>query len=66
MVGTKVIVFHRVDDSERVEALDARSGKVIWSQDFKAYYRGGFNPDSGPRATPLVAGNLVFPKSSTP
>jgi outer membrane protein assembly factor BamB len=60
VVGEKVVVFHRIEDAERVEALDAKSGKVIWSQDFKAYYRGGYNPDSGPRATPVVAGNRVF------
>src|SRR6266508_6909380 len=29
----RVILFHRVADQEVVESLDARTGKVRWSQD---------------------------------
>ena len=58
--GSKVIIFHRVSDMERVEALDSTSGKVLWKRDFKAFYRGGYNSDLGPRSTPVVSGGQIY------
>ncbi len=49
-----VIVFHREDDVERVEALEASSGKPLWKADFEADYTPGINPDRGPRCVPLI------------
>ncbi len=54
VVGRQVFVFHRVADSERLEALDRATGKVNWAVDFPAVYSGGFNSDNGPRCIPLV------------
>ena len=59
VVGNQVIVFHRVDSKERVESIDRETGKSIWKQDFDAYYRGGVNPDTGPRCVPLVVDDKV-------
>lgn len=52
--GRRVVVFHRVGDAERVEALDAATGETLWKADFEALYRGGINPDTGPRCVPLI------------
>jgi outer membrane protein assembly factor BamB len=60
VVGERTIVFHRVGSSERVECLDAAKGKSLWKADFAASYRGGFDPDIGPRCVPLVAGETVY------
>jgi outer membrane protein assembly factor BamB len=60
VVGERVIVFHRVDDVERVEAFDAGSGRSLWQADFEATYRGGINPDTGPRCVPLVHKDRVI------
>ena len=60
VVGERAIVFHRVGSSERVECLDAPRGRSLWKADFSASYRGGFNPDTGPRCVPLVAGSSVY------
>ncbi|MFC1758612.1 PQQ-binding-like beta-propeller repeat protein [Planctomycetota bacterium] len=59
VVGNQVIVFHRVAGKERVESIDRETGKSMWRQDFDAYYRGGFNPDTGPRCVPLVVDDKV-------
>jgi outer membrane protein assembly factor BamB len=59
-VGGRVIVFHRVGVNERVECLEAASGKSQWKADFPASYRGGVNPDQGPRCVPLVSGGSVY------
>ena len=60
VAGGRVIVFHRSGASERVECLNAASGKSQWKADFPARYRGGVNPDQGPRCVPLVSGGSVF------
>lgn len=60
VVGERVIVFHRIEDSERVEAFEAATGRSLWHRDFEASYRGGINPDTGPRCVPLVHGDSVF------
>jgi outer membrane protein assembly factor BamB len=58
--GGRVVVFHRSAASERIESLDATSGKSLWKADFPASYRGGVNPDQGPRCVPLIGGDSVF------
>jgi len=60
VAGERVVVFHRVDSSERVECLNAQSGKSVWKCDFPANYRPGYNPDAGPRCVPLIAGGKVY------
>jgi outer membrane protein assembly factor BamB len=60
VVGSRVIVFHRVADRERLEALDATSGKSLWRADFPATYAGGINPDRGPRCVPLIHEQRVY------
>jgi len=59
VVGRRVVVFHRLRGQERVEAIDADTGKRIWAADFEATYRGGVNPDTGPRCVPLIHNEKV-------
>lgn len=59
-VGKHVVVFHRVSDAERIEALDAASGKPLWKSDSPAEYRGGINEDLGPRCVPLIHEGHVY------
>jgi outer membrane protein assembly factor BamB len=56
----KVIAFHRIGELERVEALDASSGRSLWQRDFHAAYRGGIDVDKGPRCVPLIADGTVY------
>jgi outer membrane protein assembly factor BamB len=60
VVGKRIIVFHRTGSSERVECLDLGQGKSQWKADFAANYRGGVDPDIGPRCVPLIAEGSVF------
>ena len=60
VMGGRVIVFHRVGDQERIEALDTATGKVLWKNDFPASYSGGIDPDTGPRCVPLIHNGQVF------
>ena len=58
--GGRLILFHRVDNRERVDAVDAGTGGLLWSYDYATAYRDDFGFDEGPRATPTVAGGRVF------
>lgn len=60
VVGKKVIVFHRVEKQERIEAFDTATGKSLWQADFPARYNGGVNSDTGPRCVPLVQAGKVY------
>lgn len=60
----QVIVFHRVNDTDTAEALEALSGAPIWKQEFPASYAGGINADRGPRCVPVVHEGSVYLFSS--
>jgi len=56
----KVILFHRVENKEIVECLEAQTGKSLWSSGYPTAYRDDFGFDEGPRATPAIADGRVF------
>ncbi len=56
----KLILFHRVDNKETIEALDAKSGKKVWVFEYPTAYRDDFGFDKGPRATPVVSDGKIY------
>ncbi len=60
IAGETVVIFHRINNAERLEALHRQTGKVIWAHDFKAFYSGGYNSDQGPRSTPVISDGNVY------
>ena len=56
----RLILFHRVGGNEVVEALEAITGKTLWTFQYPTAYRDDFGFDEGPRAPPVVAGGRVF------
>jgi outer membrane protein assembly factor BamB len=60
VAGGRLILFHRVGDKERVDCLDAATGKEFWFAEENTAYRDDFGFDEGPRATPVIAGDRVF------
>jgi outer membrane protein assembly factor BamB len=56
----KLILFHRLGNEEVVEAFNAATGKEIWKQGYPTNYRDDFGFDEGPRATPTIAGRIVY------
>jgi len=60
VAGDRLILFHRLNDEEVVDALDARSGAPRWHYAYKTSYRDDFGFDEGPRAVPVVAQNRVY------
>jgi outer membrane protein assembly factor BamB len=60
VAGDRVILFHRVNNKETVEAIDALTGKPIWTFEYATSYRDDFGFDEGPRAVPVISGGRVF------
>ncbi|MDB5298538.1 MAG: alcohol dehydrogenase [Phycisphaerales bacterium] len=58
--GGKVVLFHRAGEVERVECMEAKAGKVVWSAEYPTAYQDDFNFDPGPRAMPTIAGERVY------
>ena len=63
VVGDRIVLFDRIDDAERAQALRLDDGEAIWSHRepvrFKAGMGGGAY-GAGPKATPLVSEGLVI------
>jgi outer membrane protein assembly factor BamB len=57
--GTAVL-FHRVGARETVEAMNAKTGKVLWSKGYAVDFASGFSPDQGPRCTPVIHDGRVY------
>ncbi|HET9704191.1 MAG TPA: PQQ-binding-like beta-propeller repeat protein, partial [Vicinamibacterales bacterium] len=58
--GGTLVLFHRVDNQEVVEAMDATTGQTKWKLEYRTSYRDDFGFDEGPRAVPVIAGGRVF------
>ena len=56
----RVILFHRVENREVVEAMDPKTGNRLWKYDYPTSYRDDFGFDEGPRAVPVVSGGMVY------
>lgn len=56
----KVVIFHRRDGIESLDAYDATSGKALWKCESPANYVDDFGFDDGPRATPVIEGDRVI------
>ncbi len=55
----RTFIFDRDGDQERVTALEAATGKLIWQTGFKAAFVPAYVNDNGPRCVPTVSGNRV-------
>jgi outer membrane protein assembly factor BamB len=60
IAGERLILFHRDDDNELVECLDAATGRERWKFAYPTRYRDDFGKGDGPRSTPLVAAGRVY------
>jgi outer membrane protein assembly factor BamB len=56
----KLVVHHRLRNSEIVECLNAASGAPIWKNDYPSEFRDPYGYNNGPRCTPLLTGNRCY------
>ena len=60
VVGTKLVLFHRLEQKEVVECMEAATGKRLWMFEYETSYRDDFGFDEGPRGTPAIADGRVY------
>jgi outer membrane protein assembly factor BamB len=60
VVAGKLILFHRLNNRETIECLDAKTGKPLWTNSYATSYRDDFGFDEGPRATPAISDDRVY------
>lgn len=56
----KLILFHRVDNKETVDCLNAKTGDPVWHFDYATAYVDDFSFDDGPRAVPTIADGKIY------
>jgi outer membrane protein assembly factor BamB len=56
----KLILFHRDEDQEIVECLNAETGEEIWGARQPADYVDAYGFEAGPRATPTIHNAKVY------
>jgi outer membrane protein assembly factor BamB len=60
VAGNKIVLFHREQDSEKVECLNATNGESLWAFAYPSHYEDHYVSDSGPRATPAISQDKVY------
>lgn len=55
IVGGVVYTVDRSGSNERLQAVDLQTGKSKWQATWPATYRSSMDPDSGPRAVPVIS-----------
>jgi outer membrane protein assembly factor BamB len=60
VAGNRLILFHRVENEEIVEALDVQTGQSQWRYAYPTSYRDDFGFDEGPRAVPVVVNGRAY------
>ena len=60
VAGGKAVLFHRIGAVERVEIMDAQTGRVLRQADYPARYMPLIVADDGPRCVPLIHDGRVY------
>jgi outer membrane protein assembly factor BamB len=60
VAGSRLVLFHRVGDKERLDCVEAQTGKAVWQHEYPTDYEDDFSRGNGPRATPAIAHGRVF------
>ncbi len=56
----RAVLFHRVDDEEVIECLDAMTGKPLWKASHPTTFQPQFGSDNGPLCTPTISQGKVI------
>ena len=56
----RTLLFHRVDNNEVTEALDAATGKTLWTDQHPTKFKPEVGGGDGPLCVPVIQGGRVF------
>ncbi len=60
IAGDRLVFFHRLNDQEVIECLNAETGKRHLQVSYGTQYRDRFGYSNGPRATPVIHEGRVY------
>jgi len=60
IIGDRVVLFHRVENQETIECLQADTGKRFWMVAYPTNYRDPYGWNGGPRCPPVSDGEFVY------
>lgn len=60
VAAKRVVLFHRVEDKETIESLDAATGKTLWTHAYPTTFSPQVGGGNGPLCVPVVQGNRVY------
>lgn len=60
IVGERLVFFHRVGEEEVIECRNAATGEKQWRHAYDASYTPRYGGSTGPRTSPVIAGDRVF------
>ena len=55
-----LVLHHRLENNEIVEALEAATGKRVWSYSYASHFVDPYGYNNGPRGTPLLTSNRCY------
>lgn len=58
--GDLLVLHHRIKGEEIIDAMNKKTGKVIWSHKYPTSYRDPFGYNDGPRCTPLLTQDRCY------
>ena len=58
--GDVMVVHHRIDNQEIVEACSAATGATFWKHAYPTSYRDPFGYNNGPRCSPLLTADRCY------
>jgi len=56
----RTVLFHRVEGNEVTEALDAATGKTLWTDEHPTKFKPEVGSGDGPLCVPVIQGGRVF------
>jgi outer membrane protein assembly factor BamB len=56
----RTVLFHRVEGNEVTEALDAGTGKTLWTDEYPTKFKPEVGGGDGPLCVPVIQGGRVF------
>ncbi len=60
VIGSRVILFHRIGNKEVVECLHAETGQRYWKFAYPTNYKDRYGFGNGPRCQPISDGQFVY------
>jgi len=58
--GDLLVLHHRIDDEEIVEAMSASTGTPRWNYRYSSNFRDPYGYNNGPRCSPILTEDLCF------